>query len=160
VRHLVPQYKHVIIEFDKDCTYSRGEACAWLDDAIKNIVEELSIYARINSWFGSSTVIAVYIKLFPRDYHCQSSVAIDARDKRDIPYIASQLVSSAVLLTRRLKRKCHARKILNTVADFVENVVDCMDLAGCKKYLRKWIAEKRKKFEDLWINKRSRTAMS
>lgn len=136
-------YKHVVVEFDERCHYSRGEACVDIKDVIDDWTRKHGAYARVNAWFGISTVTVVYVKLYPGSTTMTSSVSFD-KDTHRIGYIASTIITSAIHLSRVLARTARRRGgIKRVVKEFLENVKNRPDVVVLNREIKEWIARAR-----------------
>jgi hypothetical protein len=143
MRSCAKHYKHVVVDFDERCNYSRGEECADIKDVIDDWIRKHGAYARVNAWFGISTVTVVYVKLYPGSTTITSSVSFD-KGARRIGYLASTVITSALHLSRVLARKARRRGAINRVVkEFFENIKGRPNDAALNREIDEWIAEKR-----------------
>jgi len=144
MRSRAAHYKHVVVEFDDRCRYSRGEAIAHINGIIDERIANHAVYARVSTWFGISMVTAVYVKVYPNRTSFSSSMSFDKSDGKvhRIAYIALTVVTSTIHLWRTVK--IWNRGGIKVVAkDFFHNISDRMDSKQLPREIKRWVAEKR-----------------
>jgi hypothetical protein len=146
MRSRAKHYKHVVVDFDKRCKYSRGEACIDIKNTIDTWIDDHVAYARVNAWFGISTITVIYIKVYPGNTTLTSSVSYD-KGGSGIGYLASTTITSAIHLSKVLRHWRDQRRgvLSRVIKEFLENLVDrANNNEILKNEIKAWIDAKRR----------------